>query len=117
MQMLAEEKGCILLSTELSTYVAGQVLSQAAPIRYYMTQSNLLTQQQPGGGGVHLHTVLPVHLIDDGAGAAHGDVAAESLLAALEMDAGCIVVCASSKVSRTMQMLAEEKWPQCGGGR
>ena len=43
MQMLAEEKGCILLSTELSTYVAGQVLSQAAPIRYYMTQSNLLT--------------------------------------------------------------------------
>ncbi len=43
MQMLAEEKGCILISTELSTYVAGQVLSQAAPIRYYMTQSNLLT--------------------------------------------------------------------------
>ena len=43
MQMLAEEKGCILLSTELSTYVAGQVLSQAAPIRYYMTQGNLLT--------------------------------------------------------------------------
>ena len=43
MQMLAEEKGCILLSTELSTYVAGQVLSQAAPIRYYMTQSDLLT--------------------------------------------------------------------------
>jgi len=43
MQMLAEEKGCILISTELSTYVAGQVLSQAAPIRYYMTQSDLLT--------------------------------------------------------------------------
>ena len=43
MQMLAEEKGCILISTELSTYVAGQVLSQAAPIRYYMTQGNLLT--------------------------------------------------------------------------
>ncbi len=34
---------------------------------------------------------------------------AESQLAALEMDAGCIIVCASSKVSRTMQMLAEEK--------
>lgn len=43
MQMLAEEKGCILISTELSTYVAGQVLSQAAPIRHYMTQNNLLT--------------------------------------------------------------------------
>ena len=43
MQMLAEEKGCLLISTELSTYVAGQVLSQAAPIRYYMTQSDLLT--------------------------------------------------------------------------
>ena len=34
---------------------------------------------------------------------------AESQLAALEMDAGCIIVCASSRVSRTMQMLAEEK--------
>jgi len=33
----------------------------------------------------------------------------ESQLAALEMEAGCIIVCASSKVSRTMQMLAEEK--------
>ncbi|NBI68917.1 putative manganese-dependent inorganic diphosphatase [Pseudoflavonifractor sp. 60] len=43
MQMLAEEKGCILISTELSTYVAGQVLSQAAPIRHYMTTGNLLT--------------------------------------------------------------------------
>ena len=37
----------------------------------------------------------------------------ESQLAALEMDAGCIVVCASSKVSRTMQMLAEERAASC----
>ncbi|MCI9156281.1 MAG: putative manganese-dependent inorganic diphosphatase [Lawsonibacter sp.] len=43
MQMLAEEKGCILISTELSTYVAGLMLSQAAPIRQYMTTGNLLT--------------------------------------------------------------------------
>ena len=43
MQMLAEEKGCILISTEMSTYVAGLMLSQAAPIRQYMTHKNLLT--------------------------------------------------------------------------
>lgn len=41
--MLAEEKGCILISTPISTYVAGQIISQAAPIRHYMTQRNLLT--------------------------------------------------------------------------
>ena len=43
MQMLAEEKGCIVISTQNSTYVTGQILSQAAPIRHYMTTGNLLT--------------------------------------------------------------------------
>ena len=43
MQMLAEEKGCILITTEMSTYVAGLMLSQAAPIRHYMTTGKLLT--------------------------------------------------------------------------
>ena len=41
--MLAAEKGCIVISTPYSTYVAGQVISQAAPIRHYMVQNNLLT--------------------------------------------------------------------------
>lgn len=41
--MFAEEKGCIILSTPNSTYVSGQMISQAAPIRYYMLQENLLT--------------------------------------------------------------------------
>ena len=41
--MLAEEKGCIVITTEISTYVAGQMISQAAPIRHYMSTENLLT--------------------------------------------------------------------------
>ncbi|MCI8303484.1 MAG: putative manganese-dependent inorganic diphosphatase [Lawsonibacter sp.] len=41
--MLAEEKGCIVIATEISTYVAGQMISQAAPIRHYMSTENLLT--------------------------------------------------------------------------
>ena len=41
--MLAEEKGCIVITTEISTYVAGQIISQAAPIRHYMTSKDLLT--------------------------------------------------------------------------
>ena len=40
--MLAEEKGCIILSTTCNTYVAGQMIRQAAPIRHYMVQKNLL---------------------------------------------------------------------------
>ena len=42
-RMLAEEKGCIVIATELGTYAAGQIISQAVPIRHYMTQDNLLT--------------------------------------------------------------------------
>lgn len=42
-RMLAEEKGCIVISTPNSTYVTGQILSQAAPIRHYMTRGKLLT--------------------------------------------------------------------------
>ena len=41
--MLAEEQGCVVISTPNSTYAAGQMISQAAPIRYYMVKDNLLT--------------------------------------------------------------------------
>ena len=42
--MLAEEKGCIVLRTDCSPYVAGQLLPQAVPIRHYMVASpDLLT--------------------------------------------------------------------------
>ena len=41
--MLAEEQGCSMIGTPKSTYVAGQMISQAAPIRHYMTTENLLT--------------------------------------------------------------------------
>jgi len=41
--MLAEERGCVLISTPQSTYASGQMISQAAPIRYYMKQDDLLT--------------------------------------------------------------------------
>lgn len=42
-QMLAEEQGCIMIVTPKSTYVAGQMISQAAPIRHYMSEKGLLT--------------------------------------------------------------------------
>ena len=41
--MLAEEKNCIVLRTDCSPYVAGQLLPQAVPIRYYMVSDDLLT--------------------------------------------------------------------------
>ena len=41
--MLAEEKGCIILRTNYDTYVTGQMITQAAPIRHYMKSENLLT--------------------------------------------------------------------------
>ncbi len=41
--MLAEEKGCIIITTPLSTYVAGQMITQAVPLRYYMKTKDLLT--------------------------------------------------------------------------
>ena len=40
---LAEEHKCILLSTPYSTYVAGQMVVQAAPIGHYMVSEGLLT--------------------------------------------------------------------------
>lgn len=40
---LAEEHGCILLSTPHSTYVAGQMIVQAAPIEHYMVRQGLMT--------------------------------------------------------------------------
>lgn len=42
-RMLAEEQVCIMIGTPKSTYVAGQMISQAAPIRHYMTEKDLLT--------------------------------------------------------------------------
>ncbi len=39
----AEERGTILLRTNLNTYVAGQMITQAAPIRHYMVSDGLLT--------------------------------------------------------------------------
>ena len=40
--MLAEETGCVVLQTEYDTYVAGQMISQAAPIRHFMVVDDLL---------------------------------------------------------------------------
>ena len=40
---LAEEKGCIILRTDYSTYATGQIITQAAPIRHYMVSDGLLT--------------------------------------------------------------------------
>ncbi len=41
--MLAEEKNCIILRTDYSTYAAGQMITQAAPIRHYMVSDGLMT--------------------------------------------------------------------------
>lgn len=41
--LLAEEKGCLIISTPHSVYATGQIISQAAPIRYYMARENLIT--------------------------------------------------------------------------
>ena len=42
-RMLAEENDCLIISTPLNTYATGQIISQAAPIRYYMLRDNLMT--------------------------------------------------------------------------
>lgn len=42
-RMLAEENNCLIISTPLNTYATGQIISQAAPIRYYMLKDNLMT--------------------------------------------------------------------------
>jgi len=42
-RMLAEEQGCIIISTPYSTYATGHMITQAAPIRHYMVTQNLLT--------------------------------------------------------------------------
>ena len=34
-RMLAEENDCLIISTPLNTYATGQIIPQAAPIRYY----------------------------------------------------------------------------------
>lgn len=40
--MLAEEKGVVVMTTPNSTYVAGQMISQSAPIGYYMTKEGMV---------------------------------------------------------------------------
>ncbi len=42
-RMLAEENSCLIISTPLNTYATGQIISQAAPIRYYMLKDGLMT--------------------------------------------------------------------------
>ncbi len=42
-RMLAEENDCLIISTPLNTYATGQIIPQAAPIRYYMLKEGLLT--------------------------------------------------------------------------
>ena len=42
-RMLAEENDCLIISTPLNTYATGQIISQAAPIRYYMLKDGLMT--------------------------------------------------------------------------
>ena len=71
-RMLAEEYGCLIVSTPLNTYATGQIISQAAPIRYYMRSENLMTFNLNSGveGAIKLmasvrHRYFPV-LDDDG---------------------------------------------------
>ena len=42
-RMLAEEQDCVILSTPKGSYGAGQMISQAAPIRHYMRREKLTT--------------------------------------------------------------------------
>jgi len=41
--MLAEENGCLIIQTPHNTYATGQIIPQAAPIRYYMLREGLIT--------------------------------------------------------------------------
>ena len=41
--LLAEENGCVVLRTNYDTYVSGQMIRQAAPIRHFMVSDGLLT--------------------------------------------------------------------------
>ena len=42
-RMLAEENDCLIISTPLNTYATGQIICQAAPIRYYMLKEGMMT--------------------------------------------------------------------------
>ena len=42
-RMLAEENDCLIISTPLNTYATGQIITQSAPIRYYMLKEGLMT--------------------------------------------------------------------------
>ena len=41
--MLAEENDCLVISTPLNTYASGRIITQSAPIRYYMVKDDLMT--------------------------------------------------------------------------
>ena len=42
-RMLAEEKNILMVTTPNNTYVTGQIISQATPIRYYMLTDHIMT--------------------------------------------------------------------------
>ena len=42
-RMLAEENDCLIIRTPLNTYATSQIITQAAPIRYYMLRDGLIT--------------------------------------------------------------------------
>lgn len=41
--MLAEEQGCVVITTAQDTFAVSQLIVQATPVRYYMNSKNLLT--------------------------------------------------------------------------
>ena len=42
-QKLAEEKGCKIISTPHDTFMVARLISQSAPVRYFMKKDNLIT--------------------------------------------------------------------------
>ncbi len=40
---VAEERGCLVISTPHNVYATGQIISQAAPVRHYMFSGDILT--------------------------------------------------------------------------
>ena len=41
-QRIADETGVAIMTTPVDTYAAGKLISQCAPISYYMTRDNIL---------------------------------------------------------------------------
>lgn len=42
-QRLAEEKGCIIITTPYDTYTISRLINQSMPVKYFMRQENLVT--------------------------------------------------------------------------